>query len=64
MEIRVMENSLGYARLRRQGTGRRKSGTPQHCPRGISKIQKTQIAKDASKRVAREKRRGRVGLLA
>jgi hypothetical protein len=33
---------------------------PQWCPRGITK---TQIAKDVSKRVGREKRRGRVGLL-
>jgi hypothetical protein len=57
---RVMQDSEGKKSEEGKGATPSKRLAPQWCPRGITK---TQIAKDVSKRVGREKRRGRVGLL-
>jgi hypothetical protein len=48
-----------------EGKGAAPSKMPaaRRCPRGITKTKKMQIAKDASKRVGQEKRRGRAALL-
>jgi hypothetical protein len=60
---------LGYARLRKQETGRGKrcyskqKASSTVVPKGHYHDIKMQTAKDASKRVGREKRRGRAGLL-
>jgi hypothetical protein len=64
LENRVMQDSGGGARNQKkenvllQAKGQLHGGTQVVLPR-----HKMQIAKDASKRVGREKRRGRAGLL-
>jgi hypothetical protein len=74
-ESRVMKNLVntenwvvqdwGGGKKLKQGKGvaPSKRPAPRWSARGITKTQKTQIAKDASKGVGREKRRGRAGLL-
>jgi hypothetical protein len=65
-ENRVVQDwGGGGVKKSKQGKGvaPSKRPAPRWCPRGITKTQKMHIAKDASKSVGREKRRGRAGLL-
>jgi hypothetical protein len=63
MENRVIQDSGGKKPEEGKCAGPSKRPTPRWCPRGITKTKKIEIAKDVSKRVGREKRRGREGLL-
>jgi hypothetical protein len=74
IESRIMEDSANTENRVMQDSGGQETGRMERCcskqkansmvmPKGYYQDTKTHIAKDASKRVGREKERGRAGLL-